>query len=109
MAGFTDEGKIGKGVTGGSAGAILTTEVTVRLKQLGLPLPAALGIFSGLAASAAPATRGNGLPLTGCPASCSRPMRIIRTIINTSAKQIGESRCCLLCSPICAGCRRACW
>lgn len=33
---------------GTSAGAILTAEVAVRLKQLGLPLPRALGIFSGL-------------------------------------------------------------
>ena len=33
---------------GTSAGAILTAEVTVKLKQLGLPLPGALGIFSGL-------------------------------------------------------------
>jgi epsilon-lactone hydrolase len=32
---------------GTSAGATLTCEVAVRLKQLGLPLPAALGIFSG--------------------------------------------------------------
>lgn len=32
---------------GTSAGAILTGEVAVKLKQLGLPLPAALGIFSG--------------------------------------------------------------
>jgi epsilon-lactone hydrolase len=32
---------------GTSAGAILTGEVAVRLKQLGLPLPSALGIFSG--------------------------------------------------------------
>jgi monoterpene epsilon-lactone hydrolase len=32
---------------GTSAGAILTCEVAVHLKQLGLPLPAALGIFSG--------------------------------------------------------------
>jgi len=32
---------------GTSAGAILTGEVAVRMKQLGLPLPAALGIFSG--------------------------------------------------------------
>lgn len=39
----------GIGIFGTSAGAILTAEVTVRLKQLGLPLPAALGIFSGLA------------------------------------------------------------
>ena len=33
---------------GTSAGAILTAEVAVRLKQLGLPLPAALGVFSGM-------------------------------------------------------------
>jgi epsilon-lactone hydrolase len=36
------------GLYGTSAGAILTAEVAVRLKQLNLPLPAALGIFSGL-------------------------------------------------------------
>jgi acetyl esterase/lipase len=36
------------GIFGTSAGAILTCEVAVRLKQLGLPLPAALGVFSGL-------------------------------------------------------------
>lgn len=35
------------GVFGTSAGAILTAEVAVRLRQLKLPLPAALGIFSG--------------------------------------------------------------
>ncbi len=35
------------GLFGTSAGAILTAEVAVKLKQLGLPLPAALGIFSG--------------------------------------------------------------
>jgi epsilon-lactone hydrolase len=33
---------------GTSAGAILTAETTVRLRQLGLPLPGALGVFSGL-------------------------------------------------------------
>jgi len=37
------------GMYGTSAGAILTAEVAVRLQRLGLPLPAALGIFSGLA------------------------------------------------------------
>jgi epsilon-lactone hydrolase len=37
------------GIFGTSAGAILTGEVVLRLRQLGLPLPAALGIFSGLA------------------------------------------------------------
>ena len=35
------------GLYGTSAGAILTGEVAVRLRQLGLPLPGALGIFSG--------------------------------------------------------------
>jgi acetyl esterase/lipase len=35
------------GIFGTSAGAILTAEVAVRLKQLGVPLPGALGIFSG--------------------------------------------------------------
>lgn len=36
------------GLYGTSAGAILTVEVAVRLKQLGLPLPGALGVFSGM-------------------------------------------------------------
>ena len=36
------------GIYGTSAGAILTGEVAVKFKQLGLPLPAALGIFSGM-------------------------------------------------------------
>ena len=35
-------------IYGTSAGAILTAEVAVKLKQLGLPQPAALGIFSAL-------------------------------------------------------------
>jgi acetyl esterase/lipase len=35
-------------IYGTSAGAALTAEIAVRLKQLGLPLPAALGIFSSL-------------------------------------------------------------
>ena len=35
------------GIYGTSAGAILTVEVAVRLRQLGVPLPAALGVFSG--------------------------------------------------------------
>lgn len=36
------------GIFGTSAGAILTGEVSVRLRDLGVPLPKALGIFSGL-------------------------------------------------------------
>jgi len=35
------------GIYGTSAGAILTAEVAAKLRQLGLPMPAALGIFSG--------------------------------------------------------------
>jgi acetyl esterase/lipase len=35
-------------IYGTSAGAILTAEVAARIKQLGLPLPAALGVFSGM-------------------------------------------------------------
>jgi epsilon-lactone hydrolase len=34
-------------IYGSSAGAVLTPEVVVKMKQLGLPLPGALGIFSG--------------------------------------------------------------
>ena len=36
------------GIYGTSAGAILTPEVVVKLRQLGLPLPGALGVFSGM-------------------------------------------------------------
>ncbi len=35
------------GLYGTSAGAILTAEVTAKLKQLGLPMPGATGVFSG--------------------------------------------------------------
>jgi epsilon-lactone hydrolase len=37
------------GIFGTSAGAILTGEVAIKIKQLGLPLPAVLGMFSTLA------------------------------------------------------------
>ncbi len=36
------------GIYGTSAGAILTAEVTAKLKQMNLPLPGATGIFSGM-------------------------------------------------------------
>ena len=36
------------GIYGTSAGAILTAELTSRIKQAGLPMPAATGIFSGM-------------------------------------------------------------
>lgn len=41
-------------IYGTSAGAILTAEVAIKLKQLGLPLPAGLGIFSGMGDFARP-------------------------------------------------------
>src|ERR1700722_326180 len=41
-------------IYGTSAGAILTAEVAAKLKQLGLPLPTALGIFSGMGDFARP-------------------------------------------------------
>lgn len=49
-------------IYGTSAGAILTGEVAVKLKQLGLPLPAALGIFSGMGDFARP---GDSMALFG--------------------------------------------
>ncbi len=55
------------GIYGTSAGAILTAEVTVRLKQLGLPLPAALGIFSGLADFSRPGDSLQLFTLNGFP------------------------------------------
>ncbi len=41
-------------IYGTSAGAIMTGEVAVKVKQLGLPMPAALGIFSGIGDFARP-------------------------------------------------------
>jgi epsilon-lactone hydrolase len=55
------------GIYGTSAGAILTAEVAVRLKQLGLPLPAALGIFSGLADFSRPGDSWQMFTLNGLP------------------------------------------
>jgi monoterpene epsilon-lactone hydrolase len=55
------------GIFGTSAGAILTCEVTVKLKQLGLPLPAALGVFSGLADFSRPGDSWQLFTLSGFP------------------------------------------
>jgi epsilon-lactone hydrolase len=55
------------GIYGTSAGAILTAEVAVRLKQLGLPLPAALGIFSGLGDFSRPGDSWQMFTLNGLP------------------------------------------
>jgi monoterpene epsilon-lactone hydrolase len=55
------------GIYGTSAGAILTGEVAVRLKQLQLPLPGALGIFSGLADYSHPSDSRQIYALNGFP------------------------------------------
>jgi monoterpene epsilon-lactone hydrolase len=55
------------GIYGTSAGAILTAEVAVRLKQLGLPLPGALGIFSGLLDFSRPSDSREMFTLDGLP------------------------------------------
>ncbi len=55
------------GIFGTSAGAILTAEVASRLKQLGLPLPGALGIFSGLADFSRPGDSWQLFTLDGFP------------------------------------------
>ncbi len=55
------------GIFGTSAGAILTCEVTIRLKQLGLRLPAALGIFSTLTDFSRPSDSRQIFTLDGFP------------------------------------------
>jgi monoterpene epsilon-lactone hydrolase len=55
------------GIFGTSAGAILTCEVAVRLKQLSLPLPAALGAFSVLADFSRPSDSRQLFTLDGFP------------------------------------------
>src|SRR6202007_2772390 len=55
------------GIFGTSAGAILTCEVTVKLKQLGLPLPGALGVFSSLADFSRPGDSRQLFTINGFP------------------------------------------
>jgi monoterpene epsilon-lactone hydrolase len=61
------------GIFGTSAGAILTSEVAVRLKQLHLPLPAALGLFSTLADYSRPSESRQLFTLNGFPGAL-RPL-----------------------------------
>ena len=55
------------GIFGTSAGGILTAEVAVKLKQSGIPLPGALGLFSMLADYSRPADSQNLFALNGLP------------------------------------------
>jgi monoterpene epsilon-lactone hydrolase len=59
------------GIFGTSAGGILTAEVAVRLKQLGEPLPGALGLFSILADFSRPSDSQNMFTLDGLPGGLS--------------------------------------
>jgi epsilon-lactone hydrolase len=59
------------GIFGTSAGGILTAEVAVKLKQSGLPLPAALGLFSVLGDFSRPADSQNIFTLNGLPGELS--------------------------------------
>ena len=55
------------GIFGTSAGAVLTCEVAVRLKELGLPLPAALGAFWVLTDFSRPSDSREIFALDGFP------------------------------------------
>lgn len=55
------------GLYGTSAGATLSAEVTVKLKQLNLPLPAAVGFFTGLADYSRPGDSRQLFTLDGFP------------------------------------------
>jgi monoterpene epsilon-lactone hydrolase len=57
------------GLYGTSAGAILSAEVAVKLKQLNLPLPAAIGFFTGLADFSRPGDSRQLFTLDGFPGS----------------------------------------
>jgi epsilon-lactone hydrolase len=66
------------GIFGTSAGAILTSEVAVKLKQSSLPLPAALGMFSTLADFSRPSDSQQLFALNGfsgdiAPQTSDRP------------------------------------
>ena len=59
------------GIFGTSAGGILTAEVAVKLKQSGLPLPAALGLFSMHGDFSRPSDSQNMFTLNGFPGDLS--------------------------------------
>lgn len=97
------------GIFGTSAGAILTCEVTLRLKQLGLPLPAALGIFSVLTDFSRPRIRGKFLLSMDSRASYSPLTLSEPRMILIPARLTGKIQCCLRCSRTLQGCLPACW
>ena len=97
------------GIFGTSAGAILTAEVAVRLKQLGLPLPAALGIFSGLADFSRVGDSRQLFTLNGLPGEMQPTAPNHLPDDQYVAKRIGKMLYCRRFSPTCTACRPACW
>ena len=62
-------------IYGTSAGAVLTGEVAVRLRQLKLPLPGALGIFSGFGDFSKPGDSRAIYPLNGFSGPLAMPSK----------------------------------
>jgi len=99
----------GIGIFGTSAGAVLTCEVAVRLKQLGLPLPAALGLFSVLTDFSRPSDSRQIFALDGFPGEL-QPLDPKRAPDDPyPAPPIAKIRYCLLCSRTLKECPRPCW
>jgi len=61
-------------IYGSSAGAILTTEVAAKIKQLALPMPAALGVFSGMGDFSKPADSARIYGLDGLSGHLDLPV-----------------------------------
>jgi len=89
---------------GTSAGAVLTAEVAVKLKSLGLPMPAALGIFSTLDSFAHVADSQALYTLQGFAGHLGPPDGAFTTPI-MSAPPIRKIRCCPPSMRICTACR----
>ena len=95
-------------IYGTSAGAILTAEVAARLKQLGLPLPAALGIFSGLGDFSRNGDSEAMYGLRGLSGHLDPPDAEVAMSRNTQFPPTCGIRCSRRSSPTCAGCRLRC-
>ena len=100
----------GIGIFGTSAGAILTCEVAVRLKQLGLPLPAALGAFSVLTDFSRPSDSRQIFALDGLSGEL-QPMdpRRARLTSLIRVQPTAGTRSHLPCSQTLEECLRLCW
>ena len=92
---------------GTSAGAILTAEVAARLKQLGLPLPAALGIFSGMGDFARPGDSMSIYSLRSLSGHLEppKPEAVLKDYVTAADRQ---DLCSRRSSPTCMSCRLRC-